>query len=171
MFRRRIRCFLLSRLFSKIQRMMATRDTTTGSNYEQIIEICLSRSCEKNALGKIRQSSVGNKPGGGKHRVDWELYSLANHEIRGLISCKFQKSSGTAEEKIAYEVIKLLHTMEADPRFIKSWIVMGGDGWSSGMKNFVRADLPKWIPQMNNKVVILSTDEFINSEIILKTSI
>jgi hypothetical protein len=145
--------------------MMATRDTTTGSNYEQIIEMCLTRSCEKNALGKISQSNVGIKPGGGKHRVDWEIYQLENENIRGLISCKFQKSSGTAEEKIAYEVIKLLHTMQTDLRFTKSWIVMGGDGWSSGMKSFVREDLPKWIPEMKNKVTILNTDEFINTEI------
>lgn len=147
--------------------MMAKRDTTTGSNYEQIIEMCLTRSCEKNSLGKISQSTVGEKPGGGKHRVDWELFREDDPSIRGLISCKFQKSSGTAEEKIAYEVIKLLHSMNEDPRFKKSWIVMGGDGWSSGMKMFVRHELPKWIPEMLNKVQILNTDEFINAEIAL----
>lgn len=146
---------------------MATRDTTTGSNYEQIIEMCLARSCDRNSLGKISQSIVGTKPGGGKHRVDWEIFRLENDSIRGLISCKFQKSSGTAEEKIAYEVIKLLHAMHSDPRFTKSWIVMGGDGWSTGMKSFVRIELPQWIPAMKNKVTILNTDEFINSDISL----
>jgi hypothetical protein len=55
--------------------------------------------------------------------------------------------------------------MNEDQRFKKSWIVMGGDGWSSGMKIFVREDLPKWIPQMNGKVLILNTDEFINTDI------
>jgi hypothetical protein len=145
--------------------MMAKRDTTTGSNYEQIIEMCLSRSCEKNELGKISQSTVGKKPGGGNHRIDWEIFKLADTSTRGLISCKFQKSSGTAEEKIAYEVIKLLHTMKEDSRFKKSWIVMGGDGWSTGMKGFVRTELPLWIPEMKNKITILNTDEFINEAI------
>lgn len=145
--------------------MMASRDTTTGSNYEQIIEMCLTRSCEKNSLEKIPQSTVGKKPGGGNHRVDWEIFRKEDSSIRGLISCKFQKSSGTAEEKIAYEVIKLLHSMSEDPRFKKSWIVMGGDGWSTGMKMFVRQDLPKWIPEMQGKVFILNTDEFINTEL------
>lgn len=146
---------------------MASRDTTTGSNYEQIIEMCLTRSCEKNSLGKISQSTVGKKPGGGNHRVDWEIFRQEDPETRGLISCKFQKSSGTAEEKIAYEVIKLLHSMNEDHRFKKSWIVMGGDGWSMGMKVFVRNELPKWIPAMQGKVFILNTDEFINAEIAL----
>lgn len=147
--------------------MMASRDTTTGSNYEQIIEMCLTRSCSKNSLGKVSQSTVGKKPGGGNHRVDWEIYKLDDPLTRGLISCKFQKASGTAEEKIAYEVIKLLHSMNEDSRFKKSWIVMGGDGWSSGMKVFVKQDLPTWIPSMKEKVFILNTDEFINTEISL----
>jgi hypothetical protein len=147
--------------------MISKRDTTTGSNYEQIIELCLKRSCEKNKLTALPQVFVGLKPGGGKHRVDWEVFRNDDPEFRGLISCKFQKSSGTAEEKIAYEVIKLLHTMAIDGRYKKSWIVMGGDGWSSGMKLFVREDLPKWIPGMKNQVYILNTDEFINSEITL----
>lgn len=144
---------------------MATRDTTTGSNYEQIIEMCLTRSCEKNSLDKISQSTVGKKPGGGNHRVDWEIFRKDDPSVRGLISCKFQKSSGTAEEKIAYEVIKLLHSMNEDSRFKKSWIVMGGDGWSSGMKIFIRTELPKWIPEMQNKITILNTDEFINVDL------
>lgn len=147
--------------------MTSKRDTTTGSNYEQIIELCLKRSCEKNGLTALPQAFVGLKPGGGKHRVDWEVYRDDDPDFRGLISCKFQKSSGTAEEKIAYEVIKLLHTMAEDERYKKSWIVMGGDGWSSGMKLFVREDLPKWIPGMKERVNILNTDEFINSEITL----
>lgn len=144
---------------------MASRDTTTGSNYEQIIEICLKRSCDKNAMAAIPQSMIGEKPGGGKHRVDWEIYKLTDPSVRGLISCKFQGTSGTAEEKIAYEVIKLLHAMEIDARFKKSWIIMGGDGWSTGMKQFVRTELPKWVPEMPGKVSILSTDELITAEL------
>ena len=147
--------------------MKSTRDTTTGSNYEQIIELCLKRSCEKNGMVAKAQVTVGEKPGGGKHRIDWELVKNDNSELRGLISCKFQSTSGTAEEKIAYEVIKLLHTMENDLRFKKSWIIMGGDGWSTGMKQFVNSELSKWIPAMTGKVTFLTTDQLINKNISL----
>lgn len=144
---------------------MASRDTTTGSNYEQIIEICLKRSCEKNGMDSASQVYVGDKPGGGKHRIDWEIYRKDNPSIRGLISCKFQGTSGTAEEKIAYEAIKLLHTMNVDPRYKHSWIVMGGEGWSPGMRSFVLDHLSEWIPSMHGKLTILTTDQLINTDL------
>lgn len=143
------------------------RDTTTGSDYEDIVELCIKRACERNGLKATPQSTIGQKPGGGNHRVDWEIYKVENPKIRGLISCKFQSTSGTAEEKIAYEVIKLLHAMEKDQRYIKSWIIMGGSGWSSGMRRFVNSELSYWIPQMKNCVQILTTDELINHNLTL----
>jgi hypothetical protein len=146
---------------------MASRDTTTGSNYESIIEACIKRSCEKNGLKAVAQAFVGIKPGGGKHRVDWEIIDNNNEDNRGLVSCKFQGTSGTAEEKMAYEVIKLLHAMNTDSRYKKSWIIMGGEGWSPGMREFIKNHLPEWIPGMKNSVFILSTDEIINRGISL----
>jgi hypothetical protein len=147
---------------------MASRDTTTGSNYEAIIEMCIKRSCEKNNLEAISQANIGIKPGGGKHRVDWEIIDKENPNLRGLISCKYQGTSGTAEEKMAYEVIKLLYTMKMDPRYKKSWIIMGGEGWSTGMRTFINNHLSDWIPEMQNKISILTTDQLINSDLSLK---
>jgi hypothetical protein len=144
---------------------MAKRDTTTGSNYEAVIEMCIKRSCEQNDLSAISQATVGEKPGGGKHRVDWEIYKKNDPGFRGLISCKFQGTSGTAEEKIAYEVIKLLHAMKIDSRYKKSWIIMGGDGWSPGMRAFVSNHLSDWIPSMAQKVEILTTDQLLNTDL------
>jgi hypothetical protein len=144
---------------------VASRDTTTGSNYEAIIEMCIKRSCEKNLLTAVPQATVGDKPGGGKHRVDWEIFRTSEPNFRGLISCKFQGTSGTAEEKIAYEVIKLLHSMKTDSRYKKSWIIMGGEGWSTGMRIFVNEHLSEWIPEMKNKVEILRTDQLISANL------
>jgi hypothetical protein len=144
---------------------MMARDTTTGSNYESIIEMCIKRSCLKNNLQAIQQSYVGIKPGGGKHRVDWEVVDQKNADRRGLISCKYQGSSGTAEEKIVYEVIKLLHAMKLDFRYKKSWIIMGGEGWSSGMRIFVKDHLAEWIPDIKGKLEILTTDQLISTDI------
>lgn len=147
---------------------MASRDTTTGSNYEAIIEMCIKRSCEKNNLFAISQANIGIKPGGGKHRVDWEIIDKDDSNSRGLISCKYQGTSGTAEEKMAYEVIKLLYTMKLDSRYKKSWIIMGGEGWSTGMRTFINNHLSDWIPEMQDKVSILTTDQLINSDLSLK---
>lgn len=147
---------------------MGSRDTTTGSNYEAIIEMCIRRSCEKNGLEAISQTNIGTKPGGGKHRVDWEIIDKQDPSSRGLISCKYQGTSGTAEEKMAYEVIKLLYTMKVDPRYKKSWIIMGGEGWSAGMREFIKNHLSEWIPGMRDKVEILTTDQLINTNLNLR---
>lgn len=147
---------------------MGSRDTTTGSNYEAIIEMCIRRSCEKNGLEAISQTNIGTKPGGGKHRVDWEIIDKQDPNSRGLISCKYQGTSGTAEEKMAYEVIKLLYTMKVDPRYKKSWIIMGGEGWSAGMREFIKNHLNEWIPGMRDKVEILTTDQLINTNLNLR---
>ena len=141
------------------------RDTTTGSSYEAIIEMCIKRSCEKNNLVAVNQVTIGEKPGGGKHRVDWEISDITNPDKRGLISCKYQGTSGTAEEKIAYEVIKLLHAMKVDSRYEKSWIIIGGEGWSSGMREFMKIHLREWIPEMKQKIEILTTDELISADL------
>jgi len=143
------------------------RDTTTGSDYEVIIRACIERSCRKNDMSAASQISIGEKPGGGKHRVDWELTSNVDENVKGLVSCKFQKSSGTAEEKIAYEVIKLLHAMDVDSRYKHSWIVMGGNGWSSGIRKFATQELVKWVPSMRGKVTFLTTDELMSAELSL----
>ena len=146
---------------------MASRDTTTGSNYEAIIEMCIKRSCEKNNLEAISQANIGIKPGGGKHRVDWEIFDKEDPNSRGLISCKYQGTSGPAEEKMAYEVIKLLYTMKMDSRYKKSWIIMGGEGWSTGMREFIKNHLSEWIPEMGGRISILTTDQLISSDISL----
>lgn len=141
------------------------RDTTTGSAYEEIVETCLKRASKRNGFDAFPQRNVGLKPNGGSHRIDWELVDQSDENIRGLVSCKYQGTSGTAEEKIAYEVIKLLFTMKIDPRYKHGWLVMGGDGWTNGMKVFVNSDLKLWIPEMAGKVSIFTTDQLINAEI------
>jgi len=145
------------------------RDTTTGGNFENIVKVCIDRSCQKNGLEAFEQRTVGGKPGGGKHRVDYELVAIGNENIRGLVSCKKQGTSGTAQEKVAYEVIKLLHTMEQDQRYRHAWLVLGGNGWSADIKQFLRTEIQKWIPELQKGrlTIILSTDELMDADISL----
>jgi hypothetical protein len=145
------------------------RDTTTGSAFEGVIEAAIKRSCEKFNMNANSQVNIGEKPGGGKHRIDWELIDKDDDNLRGLVSCKTQSTSGTAEEKIAYEVIKLLHSMKIDSRYHHAWIVLGGTGWSHSMKKFVQNELIQWVPAMENKVTIyMSTDELVSKGISLR---
>lgn len=144
-----------------------TRDTTTGLNFESIVETCLDRAAKADNFALKRQSTVSEKPGGGSnHRVDWELISISNPDLRGLLSCKYQGTSGTAEEKIVYEVIKLLNTMEIDSRYKHSWIALGGEGWSPNMISFIANELQKWIPASKDKITIfMNPNQLISAKI------
>jgi len=145
------------------------RDTTTGSQFESIVESVIKRSCEKNNMKALPQVTVGDKPGGGRHRIDWELVDKDDENIRGLVSCKSQNTSGTAEEKVAYEVIKILHSMKVDSRYTHGWIILGGTGWSHSMRGFIEKDLSNWVPAMKGKITIfMSTDELMTKGISLK---
>ena len=137
------------------------RDTTTGGAYEEIVATVIRRSCQQRGYVAERQVNVGKKPGGGNHVVDWELTELSNPDRKALISCKTQNTSGTAEEKLAYEAIKLLHAMEQDSRYTHAWIVMGGTGWSDGMVTFAKENLPRWVPAAVGRLTVITTDELI----------
>ena len=127
-----------------------------GSQFEQLCRATLEIWCPKNGLTLSNQEKLSfPKPGGGQHFVDIEIISANNPNIRGLFSCKFQKTSGTTDEKLGYEVIKLLSAMDKDPRYIHAWIAMGGTGWSESIIGFVKSgEIKKWIPAMKDKVTI-----------------
>ena len=136
-----------------------SRDTTTGKDYEDVVRAVIERSCRKNNLTARTQVEVGDRPEGGKHRIDWELTSNTDDNTRILVSCKVQTSSGTAEEKVVYEVVKLIHTMDSDPRYKHAYIVLGGTGWRAGLKDFVANDLKNYIPTMLGRVSIITTTD------------
>lgn len=147
-----------------------SRETSTGKQFEDVIEIVISRSCKKNNLGRKAQAYVGAKPGGGKHIIDWELWTLEDENFRALLSCKVQNSGGTAEEKIPYEVLKLLHTMDHDPRYRFGWIVLGGSGWNPGLLNYYLNDLSQHLPNMEGRIKILRTDDLISTDLVIPGS-
>jgi flavorubredoxin len=143
------------------------RNTSTGAVYEEAIRSYVLSQCKKYGMTAKTQVTVGEKPGGGKHRVDWELTSMSDENVRGLISCKIQTKSGTAEEKVAYEVIKLLFTLDQYPAYKKAWLVLGGDGWSNGAKQFITTELHKWVPELanGNLIIVTSTDTFFSTSL------
>jgi hypothetical protein len=74
------------------------------------------------------QQLIGSRPGGGKHKVD-VLASKAGRTI--LVSLKWQQVSGTAEQKVPFEVICLAEAVrESNGTFDKAYLVRGGEGWT-----------------------------------------
>lgn len=73
-----------------------------------------------------RQQVVGTRPGGTRHIVD----VLAEKDGRRyLVSLKWQQVSGTAEQKVPFEVICLSEALGTG-EFAKAYLVLGGEGWT-----------------------------------------
>lgn len=123
---------------------MAPRDTTTGRVLENTVIPALSGNgycCQK-------QVCVGERLGGGKHKVD--VVAWKGNSGRILVSLKWQQVPGTAEQKVPFEVICLAKVLLDQPgQYSRAYLVLGGTGWklrdfyvSGGLKQYlVHADL------------------------------
>ena len=47
-----------------------------------------------------------------------------------LISMKWQQSSGTAEQKVPFEIICLAEAIRETPSYKRGYVVLGGPGWT-----------------------------------------
>src|ERR1700730_890199 len=74
-----------------------------------------------------KQVMVGERPGGRKHKVDLTA-ERAGEEI--LISMKWQQTSGTAEQKVPFEIISLAEAIREKPTYKRAYVVLGGPKWT-----------------------------------------
>jgi hypothetical protein len=131
-------------------------DTRTGGHYENIIEIGLKNG----GLVYAQQQLVGEKPDGGRHKVDFVAWKPGEPGRKILVSCKVQNMGGSAEEKLPYEIIKLLHTMNKQPEYVAAFLILGGMGWSRGIQNFIKVRLKEFVIGAD-RVTVYTTDEMI----------
>jgi hypothetical protein len=102
---------------------MTKRNTNTGAVLEAMILPALSRggySCR-------RQVAAGSRLGSkGRHFVD----AIATKDgVDILVSLKWQQTSGTAEQKVPFEVMCLADAVRAGNAG-RAYLVLGGDGWT-----------------------------------------
>ena len=100
------------------------RDTRTG----WVLESMIGPALQMGGYIVTKQKRIGPRPSGRRHVVD----ALAEKNGKQyLISLKWQQVSGTAEQKVPFEVICLIHAMKQTPgEYEKAYLVLGGDGWS-----------------------------------------
>jgi Holliday junction resolvase len=119
------------------------RDTTTGEDFENLIKSRL----EHQGFQMAEQIRVGTRPNGGKHKIDL----VATKDDKSyLISLKWQQSSGTAEQKVPYEIICLSEALkQSRGKHTAAYLVLGGDGWtlkkfylSGGLDRHLNLDQP-----------------------------
>ena len=101
---------------------MSPRDTGTGVVLEKMILPAL----ELGGYAYDKQVFVGTRPGGSRHKVD--AIAEKNGQ-KWLISVKWQQVSGTAEQKVPFEIISLAEVVLSGG-YAGAYLVLGGEGWT-----------------------------------------
>ncbi len=102
--------------------MQVKTTTLTGDVMEQMIFPALKHG----GYTWDRHVYIGDRPGGGKHYVD---ALVSKDGARILVSSKWQQVSGTAEQKVPFEVICLVRALD-DDKYQRAYLVLGGGGWT-----------------------------------------
>jgi len=127
------------------------RNTRTGGVLEQMILPAL----DQGGYAYDTQVHLGQRLGLGRHLVD----AVASKDGRKfLISLKWQQVSGTAEQKVPFEVISLIEALETG-NFEKAYLVLGGEGWT--LRDFYTAGgLKKYLID-SDEVEVVRLEAFI----------
>lgn len=129
------------------------RNTKTGD----VLERSVIPALEQGGYKHDRQQIVGERPGGRKHKVDFVVWKEGSKPI--LVSMKYQDSSGTAEQKVPFEVICLVKAIKDNQMYERAYIVMGGSGWT--LRDFYTSgQLEDYIVDMKN-VSLLTLEGFL----------
>ena len=101
---------------------MTPRNTSTGAVLEAMVLPALDRG---GYVWRV-QVETGTRPGGRRHQVD-AIAAKDGDDV--LVSLKWQQTSGTAEQKVPFEVMCLADAVHAG-KATRAYLVLGGDGWT-----------------------------------------
>jgi hypothetical protein len=131
--------------------MTPSRNTRTGAVLEQMVLPALKQGGYRFEV----QVGIGKRLEGGQHFVD-VLASKGEREF--LVSLKWQQVSGTAEQKVPFEIICLLEAMDSN-KYSKAYLVLGGEGWT--LRNlYTSGKLEKYLAH-GGKVDVVTLESFI----------
>lgn len=133
---------------------MNPRDTRTGG----VLESSVLPALDKGKYKHDEQVNIGNRITGKRHIVDVVAEDAAGNHY--LISLKWQQSSGTAEQKVPFEIICLIDAVKSsDGKYKKAYLVLGGTGWT--LRDFYTGDDLRKYLNYANLVSVVTFEEFI----------
>jgi|SRR5687767_11119935 len=101
---------------------MTPRNTSTGA----VLEAMILPALDRGGYTWRVQIETGIRPGGRRHQVD-AIAEKSNEQV--LVSLKWQQTSGTAEQKVPFEVMCLADAIR-NGKADRAYLVLGGDGWT-----------------------------------------
>ncbi|MGH7946293.1 MAG: PD-(D/E)XK nuclease superfamily protein [Opitutaceae bacterium] len=130
---------------------MSPGNTRTGGVLERMVLPAL----DQGGYSYRVQVKLGQRLGCGNHFVD----AVAEKDGRTfLVSVKWQQVSGTAEQKVPFEVICLVEAMEAG-HYDRAYVVLGGEGWK--LRGFYTGGGLKKYLKDADKVEVLTLESFV----------
>src|SRR5947199_9197737 len=115
------------------------RDTRTDG----VLEVMILPALNNGGYRYKRQVVIGKRLDGHDHKVDVLVSGESDVEIP--ISLKWQQTSGTAEQKVPFEILCLAEAVRGSRgKFKKAYLELGGGGWTLGddhVSGDVRDDL------------------------------
>src|SRR5207237_8061645 len=101
------------------------RDTRTGGVLENMVLPAL----ERGGYQYKKQVVIGKRLGGHNQKVDVLAWRVESEQIP--VSLKWQQTSGTAEQKVPFEILCLADAVhKSRGRFNKAYLVLGCSGWT-----------------------------------------
>jgi hypothetical protein len=133
---------------------MPPRNTSTGAVLEDTVLPALRR----NGYVFATQQVVGLSLSGRRHRADIVVDLTVS--TKTIVSVKWQQVSGSAEEKVPFEIIKLIHAVKTSAGAVPyAYLVLAGPGWSSLKEFYLAQGLRPYITEYD-LVKVVSLDEF-----------
>lgn len=103
---------------------MAPRDTRTG----QVLESMIPPALKQGGYTYTRQTIIGRRLGGSRHKIDFLVTAADGKQVP--VSLKWQQTSGTAEQKVPFEIICLADAVhKSGGKYEKAYLVLAGEGW------------------------------------------
>lgn len=129
---------------------MTPGDTRSG----RVLESMIIPALERGGYTWTEQCVVGTRLGGGDHRVD--VLAVGPDGRKHLISMKWQEVSGTAEQKVPFEVMCLLDIIRHGEEKYDAYVVLGGEGWKR-RDFFVSGGMGEYMPHPEVQVMTLES--------------
>jgi hypothetical protein len=139
---------------------MSKTGVNTGKIFEQLFDTVLPvqgyRILTKDEYSPFLAPTIS----GGKHLPD---RVIETPDLRWLIlSKKWQETGGTAEQKVPFEIIKLIDAVtKSNGKFPYAYLIIGGEGWTPKLKeSYLNGDLNQYI-NGTELVKIVNPDRFL----------
>ena len=119
-----------------------SRDDQNSKSEALLLKSKIHRNLKKYMGNVVEESVIGSRPHGTKYKSSF----MFSHESKNYaVVCKFQFSQGSVDFKIPYEVISLSHCICSSPNLHGGFLVLAGQGYSKGMRQFILGELGGWI--------------------------